>query len=511
MAKYRARLLADIDWSDSDFQSGARTYHYEGCRTQWGTNLGMGGEPLPLNANGGYRVQNTAGIFDYDGTVPTLRQKMGFHRTRIRMAEAIPPATEAVTVWDGYERMTSGAIQAGLREVGFEQLSLMARVADIRFRREFGVSTLAAVLRAWATAVGMEIDANAEIPAVATGPFEADFSALEFLQIIAPMANGWVYETYDGKIGVRSHAGALAATTRRVGSTRPILNITEDDYLIYSNMKYGFAPRSIVNQMDAHELVRVPDVSVVRHAIPMVVQTQNLQGLGILSQWNSRGRYMVSGSRARWEMVSLTVTNSEGTAIVYSPPGQTQEGVSTQNYPGTVSFLNPGGTAIGAGDAGTDIIVRMPSTMDFSTFLPTATLVVNATINGAIPDSFNATLHTTYEPNAMASPIARLSRTIFDQCVDTRPPWYDVSNSGHLQAEVNRLAEPKNVIDAWLPIDQETPDKSADVLDIRVGDVINFGAESRGLASTKCFVAHALLNDQCASVPRMEYKLHALG
>ena len=436
---------------------------------------------------------------------------MAFHRARIRMAEPIPPATETVTVWDGYERMTSGVLQAGLREVGFEQLSLMARVADIRFRREFGVSTLSAVLNAWANAVGLEIAANAEIPAVATGPFEADFSAHEFLQIVAPLANGWVYETHDGKIGVRSHAGALAATTRRVGSTRAILNIDEDDYLIYSNMKYGFPPRSIVNRIDAHELVRRPDVSVVRHAIPMVVQTTGLTGLGILGQWNSAGRYMVAGSRARWEMVSLTVQNAQGTAIVYSPPGQTQEGVSTQNYPGTVSFLNADGTAIGAGDAGTDIIVRMPSTMDFTGFQPRGTLVVQATVNGAIPDSFNATIHTTYEPNAMASPIARLSRTIFDQCVDTRPPWFDVSNSGHLQAEVNRLAEPKNVVDAWMPLDQETPDKTADVLDIRVGDVINFASPSRGLASAKYFVAQARLSDQCASVPRMEFKFHALG
>lgn len=518
MAKYRGAFAVDVDWDNSDYAgSGARTYHYEGCSEQWGTTVGMGGEPLPAHARGGFRIQNTNGIFDFDGTVPTLRQKMGFHRSRVRTTTPISPSTETVTVWDGYGRLANGGIQSGLREVSLESLSLMARVGDLRINQEFGNSTLSAILSAYATAVGMEIDANADIPAVSTGGFQADFSAHEFLQLVAPLANGYVYETHDGKIGVRSHDGASKATTRRVGSTRPILNVTEDDYLIYSNMKYGFPARSIINRMDAHQLIRATTMKTERRQIPLrLSRTGPFRVSGSMSTWDSVGRIMFpdTASRVRLTMVQLVATRTGqtglGAIVQYTAPG-TESTLTSSPFPGTFNVYNAAGSLLTQGDAGTDVSITLASpTSTFTGLNLDATLTVEAEISGPVPDGFNDSIHETYTPNSSASPIAQVSSTIFDECVDTRPPWYRVGATGHLQAEVNRLAEPKNVIEFSMPVNQETPDKAADVLDIRAGDVVNVAAESRGLSSTKCIIGNVRFAHQCASVPRFIFKAQAL-
>ena len=511
MVAKQVRFEVDVDWDDSDYAgAGSRSYHYEAFRNRWGTNLGQGGEPLPLHAGGGVRVTNTEGIFDFGSAFPTVEQKMGMHRMRVRTMAAIPPSTETVTVWDGYGRMGNGGIQSGLPEVSLDAFSLMARVADIRYEQDVGNSTLADVLTGYATAAGLTLDPNREVAAVPMGAFTADNGALEFLQILAPMCNGFMYETHDGMIGVRSYAGALAATTRRVGSTQPILNIHEDDYLIYKDAQYGFPSRSIINRIDAHQLIKRTTTETARIGVPMVWNSRS-PGLGFVGQWASNGRLSRPGySRMRLTMNSLSVVNAQGSTAVYAPPGQTQEGVTSTAYPGQFNVLNPDGTALSGSDAGTDVIIRMPSTMDFSTFRPVGTVVVTADLSGPLPDGFNDTIHESYEPNASASPIARRSRTIFDQCLDTRPPWFRVGQTAHLQAEVNRLAAPHNIMNFKMPLDQETPDKSADVLDIRVGDVANIAFPSRGLASTKCLIAKAQMIHDCASVPRMEFVAYDL-
>ena len=209
---YRPHFVFEVDWGNNSFGTGSIAYPYARASVRYGTEQGV--DALPIPARGGVIVPNDDGALDYASASPTLEQRLTPHRARIRQVDS-PPILR--NIWEGWAQLNTSSF-AVAKQASFSLHSALEYRAALEFTHTVVKGSAGANMEALFTAltdgVGLSRYGGSDYPTVNLCHVFLDrLEALPLLRRMSPMMNGWIYETHDGSIGVRTHA--LASDSAR--------------------------------------------------------------------------------------------------------------------------------------------------------------------------------------------------------------------------------------------------------------------------------------------------------